>query len=164
MMVSYGYLQEHFFAWYSGDEYEMASYADKRTGTWAWLFWFQMFSNVLLPHVFWFKKLRTNLVVVWFAALAVDAGMWVERFSIIVPSLAHDYLPRSWEGYTPTWVDLSLLGGSMCFFGLLFLLFLKFIPAVSITEVKELHHELKEALEAKEERERTESPLREKEA
>jgi molybdopterin-containing oxidoreductase family membrane subunit len=164
MMVSYGYLQEHFFAWYSGDEFELASYADKRTGTWAWLFWFQMFSNVLLPHVFWFKKLRTNLVVVWFAALAVDVGMWVERFTIIVPSLARDFLPRSWEGFSPTWVDLGLLGGSMCFFGLLFLLFLKFIPPVSITEVKELHHELKEALEEKAERERTESPLREKEA
>ncbi|HYO59300.1 NrfD/PsrC family molybdoenzyme membrane anchor subunit [Archangium sp.] len=164
LMVSYGYLQEHFFAWYSGDEYEMAAYAFKRTGTWGWLFWLQMFTNVLVPHLFWFSKLRTNLVVVWFAALAVDIGMWLERFTIIVPSLAHDFLPRSWEHYSPTWVDFGLLFGSMGFFGLLFLLFLKFIPPVPISEVKELHHDLKEALEEKERRERTESPLREKEA
>ncbi|WNG52036.1 hydrogenase [Archangium minus] len=164
MMVSYGYLQEHFFAWYSGDEYEMAAYAFKRTGTWGWLFWLQMTTNVLVPQLFWFAKLRTNLVVVWFAALAVDVGMWLERFTIIVPSLAHDYLPRSWEHYSPTWVDFGLLFGSMGFFGFLFLLFLKFIPPVPISEVKELHHELKEELEEKERRERTESPLREKEA
>ncbi|MFL5354233.1 NrfD/PsrC family molybdoenzyme membrane anchor subunit [Archangium sp.] len=164
MMVSYGYLQEHFFAWYSGDEFEMAAYAFKRTGTWGWLFGFQMFSNVLVPHLFWSARLRNNMVVVWFAALAVDAGMWVERFSIIVPSLAHDFLPRSWEHYSPTWVDFGLLFGSMGFFGALFMLFLKFVPPVPISEVKELHHELKEAMEAKAERERTESPLREKEA
>jgi molybdopterin-containing oxidoreductase family membrane subunit len=149
LMVSYGYLQEQFFAWYSGDEHEMAAYAFKRTGTWGWLFWFQMFSNVLVPHLFWSAKLRNNMVVVWFAALAVDAGMWVERFSIIVPSLAHDFLPRSWGHYSPTWVDFGLLFGSMGFFGALFMLFLKFVPPVPISEVKELHHELKEALEMK---------------
>jgi len=142
MMVSYGYLQEHFFAWYSGDETERASYAFQRSGEWAWLFRFQMLSNVLLPHLFWFSWARKNLVVVWLASLAVDMGMWVERFTIIVPSLAHDFLPSSWEHYSPTWVDLSLLGGSVCFFGFLFLLFLRFIPPVSISEVKELHHEL----------------------
>ncbi|OJT17421.1 hydrogenase [Archangium sp. Cb G35] len=150
LMVSYGYLQEHFFAWYSGDEYEMAAYAFKRTGTWGWLFWIQMCTNVLVPQLFWFPKLRGNVVVVWFAALAVDVGMWLERFTIIVPSLAHDFLPRSWEHYSPTWVDFGLLFGSMGFFGLLFLLFLKFIPPVPISEVKELHHELDHALREKE--------------
>ncbi|KFA90832.1 NrfD/PsrC family molybdoenzyme membrane anchor subunit [Archangium violaceum] len=150
LMVSYGYLQEHFFAWYSGDEYELAAYAFKRTGTWGWLFWIQMCTNVLVPQLFWFPKLRGNGVVVWFAALAVDMGMWLERFTIIVPSLAHDFLPKSWEHYSPTWVDFGLLFGSMGFFGLLFLLFLKFIPPVPISEVKELHHELDHALREKE--------------
>ncbi|WPB77296.1 NrfD/PsrC family molybdoenzyme membrane anchor subunit [Archangium violaceum] len=150
MMVAYGYLQEHFFAWYSGDEYEMATYAFKRTGTWGWLFWVQMTTNVLVPQLFWFPKLRGNVVVVWFAALAVDLGMWLERFTIIVPSLAHDFLPKSWEHYSPTWVDFGLLFGSMGFFGFLFLLFLKFIPPVPISEVKELHHELDQALREKE--------------
>jgi hypothetical protein len=44
--------------------------------------------------------------------------------------------------YYPTWVDLSLLTGTICFFGTLFLLFLKFLPAVAVSEVKELNHEL----------------------
>ncbi|ATB29795.1 NrfD/PsrC family molybdoenzyme membrane anchor subunit [Melittangium boletus] len=145
MMVSYGYLQEHFFAWYSGDETELAAYAFQRSGEWAWLFRFQMLSNVLLPHLFWFSWARKNLAVVWLTSLAVDLGMWVERFTIIVPSLARDFLPSSWAHYAPTWVDLSLLGGSMCFFGFLFLLFLRFIPPVPISEVKELHHELSRA-------------------
>ena len=40
------------------------------------------------------------------------------------------------------WVDFSLLFGTICFFGTLFLLFLKFLPAVAVSEVKELNHEL----------------------
>jgi molybdopterin-containing oxidoreductase family membrane subunit len=39
-------------------------------------------------------------------------------------------------------VDLTLLTGTICFFGTLFLLFLKFLPAVAVSEVKELNHEL----------------------
>jgi Ni/Fe-hydrogenase subunit HybB-like protein len=142
LMVAYGYIQEHFFAWYSGDEYEMEAFAFRRTGDWAWLFWFQMFANVLVPQLFWFARLRTNVGVLWCAALLVDIGMWVERFTIIIPSQAHDFLPRSWEHYTPTWVDFGLLFGSVGFFGFLFLLFLRFVPPVPISEVKALHHEL----------------------
>jgi molybdopterin-containing oxidoreductase family membrane subunit len=44
--------------------------------------------------------------------------------------------------YYPTWVDLSLLAGTIGFFGTLFLLFLKFVPAVALSEVKEFRHEL----------------------
>jgi Ni/Fe-hydrogenase subunit HybB-like protein len=142
LMVSYGYIQEHFFAWYSGDPYEVAAQVAKRTGGWAWVFWVQVFGNVLVPNLFWFSKLRTRVEVVWLAALAVDVGMWAERFTIIVPPLSHDYLPRSWESYSPTWVDFGLLFGSVAFFGWLFLLFLKLVPPVPISEVKELHRML----------------------
>jgi molybdopterin-containing oxidoreductase family membrane subunit len=158
LMVTYGYIQEHFFAWYSGDPHEMSAYAFQRSGGWAWLFWLQIFCNVVVPNLFWFSRLRTHVGVVWCASLLVALGMWVERFTIVVPPLSHDFLPRSWEWYSPTWVDFGLLFGSMSFFGWLFLLFLKFIPPVPISEVKELHHALEEA------RERAHGPLREKEA
>lgn len=164
LMVAYGYLQEHFFAWYSGDEYERAAFQFKRTGGWAWLFWLQLFCNALVPQLFWFHRLRTQPLVVWCAGILISLGMWLERFTIVVPPLSHDFLPKAWEWYSPTWVDFGLLFGSMGFFGLLFLLFLKFIPPVPISEVKQLHHELKQALEARQARERTQSPFLEREA
>jgi len=68
--------------------------------------------------------------------------MWCERFIIVVTSLHRDFLPSSWAVYKPTIVDLTLLGGTICFFGTLFLLFLKFVPAVAVSEVKELRHEI----------------------
>ena len=85
------------------------------------------------------------LAVALFAvSILVNVGMWFERFNIIVTSLHQDFIPSNWAMYYPTWVDLSLLFGTICFFGLLFLLFLKFLPAVAVSEVKELNHELHE--------------------
>jgi molybdopterin-containing oxidoreductase family membrane subunit len=99
---------------------------------------------VLVPQIFWSKRMRTHTLVTWFAALFVNIGMWSERFVIVIVSLTRDFIPSSWANYAPTWVDLSLLFGTIGFFGMLFLLFLRFIPAVSASEVKELQHELSE--------------------
>ena len=76
------------------------------------------------------------------AAILVNIGMWCERFIIIVTSLHQDFLPSSWDIYTPTWVDWTIYVGTLGLFGTLFLLFLKFIPAVAVSEVKELNEEL----------------------
>jgi molybdopterin-containing oxidoreductase family membrane subunit len=83
----------------------------------------------------------------WIASIFINIGMWCERFVIVVISLHRDYLPSAWAVYKPTWVDLSLLLGTICFFGMLFLLFLKFLPAVAVQEVKEMRHELEKAHE-----------------
>ena len=108
---------------------------------WFALYWLMVFCNVIVPQIFWFKKARTSLLIMWVAALLVNVGMWCERFVIIVTSLHRDFLPSKWELYAPTWVDWSIYLGTIGMFSTLFLLFLKFVPAVAVTEVKELRHE-----------------------
>jgi molybdopterin-containing oxidoreductase family membrane subunit len=144
LMVAYGYIEEHFIGWYSHNPYESFAYFNKRFGPYAFFFWLQIFCNVLVPQIFWVKRLRTNVLVTWFAAVLVNVGMWTERFMIITPPLGRDFLPSSWAMFFPTWVDWSLLAGSICLFGTLFLLFLKFVPAVSMSETKALQQELQE--------------------
>lgn len=39
--------------------------------------------------------------------------------------------------YQPSWVEISILGGSFAWFFLWFLLFSKTLPTISIAEVKE---------------------------
>jgi molybdopterin-containing oxidoreductase family membrane subunit len=39
-------------------------------------------------------------------------------------------------------VDLTILGGSLCFFGFLFLLFVRWLPFISMHELRELRHDL----------------------
>ena len=143
MLVSYGYVMEHFIAWYSGDPYEYAQFFLVRMhGPMRWIYRTMVFCNCVVPQIFWFKRWRTSIPVMWFASILINVGMWCERYNIVVTSLHRDFLPSKWENYLPTWVDLSLFAGTIGLFSTLFLLFLKFVPAVAVTEVKELRHEL----------------------
>src|SRR5262249_7287180 len=143
LIVAYGYIMEHFAAWYSGNRYEEHVFFYTRPrGPYAWAYYVQMFCNVVVPQAFWWKWARRNLTVLWIASLLINTGMWFERFNIIVTSLHQDFIPSNWAMYYPTWVDFSLLAGTIGFFGTLFLLFLKFVPAIALSEVKELRHEM----------------------
>jgi molybdopterin-containing oxidoreductase family membrane subunit len=143
MIVAYGYAMEHFVAWYSGNEYEAHVFFSTRArGFYRYIYYLMLTCNVVIPQFFWFKGMRQNIYWMWIASVLINVGMWCERFIIIVTSLSQDFLPSNWALYFPTWVDFTILFGTICFFGTLFLLFLKFVPAVAITEVKELRHEL----------------------
>jgi Ni/Fe-hydrogenase subunit HybB-like protein len=141
-MVAYGYLTEHFIGWYGTNRYEYHVYTDRLTGAYAPVFWILMVCNVLVPQVFWSKWARTSVPVMWVVAVLINVGMWSERFVIIVQSLYRDFLPSEWHLYRPTWVDWSLLFGSMGLFATLFLLFLRYVPAVPISEVKQMNSEM----------------------
>jgi molybdopterin-containing oxidoreductase family membrane subunit len=142
MVVSYGYLMEHFIAWYSGNPDEWFVFYNRATGPYRGIYWLMIFCNVVTPHIFWFKRLRTSIVVMWIASILVNVGMWCERFVIIVTSLHRDFLPASWGMFYPTWVDITLFTGTIGFFSTCFLLFLKYLPAVAVSEVKELNEEM----------------------
>jgi hypothetical protein len=92
--------------------------------------------NVITPQLFWFKKIRTNLLVMFVVSIFVNIGMWFERFVIIVTSLHRDFLPSSWGYYRPTLGRRTFFVGSFGLFFTLFLLFVRFLPMVAMAEVK----------------------------
>jgi molybdopterin-containing oxidoreductase family membrane subunit len=136
MMVGYAYTVEFFMAWYSGNLYEISIFIKRATGPYAWAYWTMITCNVLVPQIFWFKKLRTSVPVMFVASILINVGMWFERFVIVVSSLANDFLPAAWDYYRPTFFDISLFVGSFGLFFTMFLLFIRFLPMVSMTEVK----------------------------
>jgi Ni/Fe-hydrogenase subunit HybB-like protein len=135
-IVGVAYLTELFIAYYSQVEYEQYAFINRSTGPFAWAYWIMMTCNVITPQLFWFKKIRTNIPVSWVLSIVVNIGMWFERFVIIVTSLHRDYLPSSWTGFVPTWVDVSVFVGSIGVFFTLFLLFIRVLPSVAMAEVK----------------------------
>jgi len=135
-MVGYAYATEFFIAWYSGSEFEGFAFIARAFGPYAWAYWIMVSCNVLSPQIFWFKKARTSIPIMFAISIFVNIGMWFERFVIVVTSLAADFLPSSWGYYTPTLVDILTLIGSFGLFFTLFLLFVRFIPFVAIAEVK----------------------------
>jgi Ni/Fe-hydrogenase subunit HybB-like protein len=142
-IVTYSYIVETWAAWHSGDEYERYTHLWMRPfGPYAWLFWLVIVCNCGTPQLLWFRKIRTSPVALWVLSLAIQVGMWSERFVLIVTSESRDFLPSSWRMYRPTVVDGALLFGTCSFFLFLFLLFLRFVPFIPISELKELKHDL----------------------
>ena len=136
MMVGYSYGCEFFIAWYGGNEYEGFAFINRAFGPYAWAYWTMISCNVLVPQIFWFKRLRTSIPVMFVAALLINVGMWFERFVIVVSSLSADFLPSSWDYYSPTFVDIGIFIGSFGLFFTFFLIFLRFLPMIAISEVK----------------------------
>ncbi|MCW5979696.1 MAG: polysulfide reductase NrfD [Bryobacteraceae bacterium] len=136
LMVGLAYLTEFFTAFYSGNSYEQFVFLNRAAGPFAFGYWIMVLCNVSVPQLFWFRKVRANLAVVFVMSLLINVGMWFERFVIIVSSLHRDYLPSSWAGYAPTTIELATLAGSFGLFFACFLLFCKFVPVINISEVK----------------------------
>ena len=136
LMVSYGYMMEYFMAWYSGNHFEQFVFINRAFGPYAWAYWTMISCNVLLPQLFWIRKIRRSIPIMLFIVIFVNVVMWFERFVIIVTSLHKDFLPSSWRMYTPTLVDLGILMGSFGLFFTLVLLFTRTLPVVSMAELK----------------------------
>ena len=134
-LVGYAYAMEFFIAWYSGNTYEQFAFINRAFGNYWWAYWSMITCNVITPQLFWSKKLRTNTTVLFIASIFVNIGMWFERF-VITMTLTRDFLPSSWDTYSPTYWDISTFLGTFGLFFTLFALFLRFVPQVAIAEVK----------------------------
>jgi molybdopterin-containing oxidoreductase family membrane subunit len=138
LMVSYGYILETFFAWYSGDIFEQYQIINRTVGPYGSIYWALILFNVLIPQLLWSRRIRTNSVSLFLVALSVNLGMWLERFVIVIVSLHRDFLPSSWGIFAPTkWDWIILLGSLGLFFSLIFL-FVRVLPMISIFEVREM--------------------------
>jgi molybdopterin-containing oxidoreductase family membrane subunit len=135
-IVGFAYITEFFIAWYSGVVYEQYAFLNRATGPYAWAYWIMMSCNLISPQLFWVKRFRRNIPLMFALSIVVNIGMWFERFVITVTSLHRDYLPSSWDYFSPTIWDVLMYVGSFGLFFTLFLLFLRFVPMVAIAEVK----------------------------
>ncbi|HVK06741.1 MAG TPA: NrfD/PsrC family molybdoenzyme membrane anchor subunit [Armatimonadaceae bacterium] len=138
LIVFYGYILELFYGWYSGNVYELAVVNNRLFGPYAWAYYALLFCNGFMPQIFWSRKARYNTFWLLTVSMAVNVGMWLERFVIIPVSLHRDYLPSSWGMYSPTVFDWSMFIGTMGLFTFLMFLFIKFLPMINIFEMKEL--------------------------
>jgi Ni/Fe-hydrogenase subunit HybB-like protein len=135
-IVGYAYAMEFFIAWYSGNEYERYVFINRATGPYWWAYWSMITCNVISPQLFWSKKLRTSIPVMFVVSIFINIGMWFERFVIIVTSLHRDFLPSSWGNFSPTIIDICIYAGSIGLFFTLFLLFVRWLPMIAMAEVK----------------------------
>ena len=136
LIVFYGYMIEAFFGWYSGNHYERFMIWNRMHGPYAAYYWTLIFCNGFTPQFLWFKKIRSNLLLLWLISVVVSIGMWLERFVIVVTSLHRDFIPSSWGMYRPSQWDWAMFIGTIGFFFALLFLFIRFLPMISIFEMR----------------------------
>jgi molybdopterin-containing oxidoreductase family membrane subunit len=152
LVLAYGYGCEAFYSWYSADTFERYMMWNRMFGPYAAAYWALIATNIVIPQLLWFKKVRTNIPLLFFVSLVINTGMWLERYVIVITSLHRDFLVSSWGRYAPTVWDWAVFTGTIGLFLTLFMLFIRFLPMISIVEMRTLlpqaqvsEHEAQEA-------------------
>jgi molybdopterin-containing oxidoreductase family membrane subunit len=138
LVLAYSYLMDIFMAWYSADPYEIYTAVNRMRGPYAPVYWTLILCVVLIPQALWSPRVRRSPWTLLWISIAINIGMWLERFMLIVTSLHRDFLPSAWGMFYPTIWDWAILIGSVGFFAWLFLLFIRFLPLISMAEMREL--------------------------
>ncbi len=137
LIWSYINMIEVFTGWYSGASGEIEALKYRLFGFYAPLYWEMLLFCGVAPLLLISKRFRHSLVLMLLLSIAINIGMYTERFLIIATSQPRQYLPDAWGVYVPSMVEISIIVGSLAMFVTLFLIFVKIYPSVSIYEVKE---------------------------
>src|SRR5439155_13424048 len=113
-----------------------------RTTVWpnSGLFWLQVITTLVIPFPLWlFRRVRRSFTAMLWISLAVNVGMWLERYLLIVNPLTlkqpftfmwvTSYQPRLPE-YLFTTGSFALVAGGV-------LVFAKLLPVIPLWDVKE---------------------------
>ncbi|MCK5420849.1 MAG: polysulfide reductase NrfD [Deltaproteobacteria bacterium] len=134
---------EYITVFYGAEPEHMAVFYSKLGGEFTFTFVLMVLLCLVIPFIFLApKKLRTITGTV-IASIAINIGMWLERFLIVVPTLSRPRLDYGHGIYHPTWVEFSIFAGEVATLCLLYCLFVKLFPIISIWELREKHEEEK---------------------
>ncbi len=115
---------------------------DEFTGENSKMFWLVAMFGMFIPGILpLFRSMRKPLPLALIASLVVVAA-WFKRYIIVIPGLAHPYLPiqdvpKTWLHYTPSIIEITVVLGIVAAMLLFVTLFSKFFPIISVWEVAE---------------------------
>ncbi len=135
-IVFYGYMIEIFYAWYSANDAEWFMMKNRMFGPYRFFWMALIFCNGLVPQFLWKKSIRSSPVALWCISMVINAGMWLERFVIVITSLHRDFLPSSWGMYRGTVWDWATFIGTLGLFMTLMMLFIRYLPMIAMSEMR----------------------------
>jgi molybdopterin-containing oxidoreductase family membrane subunit len=141
LIMTLSYATEWFSGWYSGRSAERGVVSFAFTGSYAPMFYGQLFFNCLAPQALWFRAVRRNIPALVAISIGIMVGMWLERILIIWNTLSHGYLPSAWRLFYPTIADWLLLLAPVGLFATFFLILVRVLPAASMYDLRRLLRE-----------------------
>ncbi len=136
----YFFVMEFLFGLFSQEAPEIAL-REMQLFKWPWSMLFIVFilTAYFIPVPMWlFTKVRRNIVLMFWTGVLVNIGMWLERFIIIVPSIARKQsLTFVWSTYHPSIIEILIVIGTFALVSLGLLAFSKLFPLIPIFDIKE---------------------------
>jgi molybdopterin-containing oxidoreductase family membrane subunit len=136
LLWAYFTTAENLTVWYGNAPDEMAVFGARTRGPYAVYFWTMVILNFVVPFVLLgIRRLRTvsNAVI---ASVCVLIGMWLERYLIVVPTLANPRMPSGFSTYAPTWIEIVVTVATFAALVMLYLIFAKLFPIIAVWEFK----------------------------
>jgi len=127
-----------FLAIYYGHEIApMTIFHAKVFGAYKDIFWLMFLLTFLLPLTLLVIPRTRNIFGLVIASISIIVGMWLERYTVIVPSEAYPRMANFVGLYFPTWVEWSITAALLAGFCLFYVLFARFFPILTVWEVRE---------------------------
>ncbi len=143
LMVVFGIMYLYFtFAEYLTISYKLESsdnflLSELFFGRYAVLVWTGFFGGQVLPVALAAIPRTRTIPLLVVASVLANVGMWIKRFTIVVPSLSLPLLPYKWGVYTPTAAEILITLASFAGFALIITIFTKLFPIISVWEMEE---------------------------
>ena len=134
LIITFSYILEVFFLFYNGNELEKEIYLNRIFKENSLLFFLMIFSNSVLPNLFWLKRFRNNKTMMLIVSCFVCIGMWLERYLIVLPVIKSNWIDGTYSLYSPTLIELSIFIGTFGFFCSAFIVFTRILPIIPIYE------------------------------
>jgi Ni/Fe-hydrogenase subunit HybB-like protein len=128
---------EYLTTFYGAEPVQLKILFAKLAGQYAPYFWSMFTLCFVIPLIILVRRKTRTIAGTVVASVSVTIGMWLERFTIVVPTLINPRLGTGTSFYHPTWVEVLITLGCFAFFIFLYALFTKFFPIVSIWEIRE---------------------------
>jgi Ni/Fe-hydrogenase subunit HybB-like protein len=128
---------EFLTTFYGHEPSHMKIFNLKLFGQFAPLFWTMFLTCFVIPFVILCNRRTRTIAGTVVASVSVNIGMYLERYTIVVPSLSTPRLPHGDVLYVPTIIEWLIFAGCFSSFILMYVVFTKLFPIVSIWEIQE---------------------------
>jgi len=146
LLYLYFNVNEFLTPFFKMKESEAGYLKDLLTGSFAPMFWFAIFTGIILPIIILLFKQGRRPLPMFIVGIMVVVGAWFKRYLIVTPTLLHPFLPMhdvpaSYHHYFPSWEEWAISLGSLAGTMLIITVLCRIFPIIPIQETLTEHHE-----------------------
>ena len=139
---------EFITTYYGNEPAHMAIFNAKLWEEFASIFWLSVLLCFVVPVVILSNPFTRTITGAVIASVGINVGMWVERYTVVVPPQTRPRLPYGIGVYRPTWEEWAITAACLALIALLYALFTKVFPVIAVWEVHEAReHSIPETVE-----------------